>query len=92
MPLSDTSPSAREMYFRRLAEMTPSERVHIGAALWADGDCLQRAAVRREHPGADDDEIAFQLAVTRFGADLARRVYRKKEVCGGRLFTVARSA
>ncbi len=73
--LSDTSPGAREIYFRRLAEMTPSERIDIGAALWAAGDALQRAAVRREHPDASEEEITVHLAVTRFGRELACKVY-----------------
>ena len=34
MPISDTSPEMREAYYRRLAEMTPSERVRIMADLW----------------------------------------------------------
>jgi len=75
--LSDSSPRALEVYFRRLAEMTPSERVDIGAALWAAGDSLQRASIRRQYPDADDAEITFQLAVTRFGAELARKAYRR---------------
>jgi len=77
MPLSDTSPQASEVYYRRLAEMTPCERLNIGAALWAAGDALQRAAARRDFPDADDDEINFRLAVTRYGAELARKAYRR---------------
>lgn len=78
MTLSDTSPQAREVYFRRLAEMTPSERIGIGAALWASGHALQRAATRRMYPDADDAEINFRIAVTRYGADLARKAYRRQ--------------
>jgi hypothetical protein len=78
MTLSDTSPGAREVYFRRLAEMTPSERVGIGAALWAAGDSLQRAAMRRMCPDADDAEINFRIAVTRYGAELARKAYGRQ--------------
>ncbi len=78
MTLGDTSPAAREAYFRRLAEMTPSERLSIGAALWSAGDSLQRAAMRRTHPNADDDEINFRIAATRFGEDLARKAYRRQ--------------
>jgi hypothetical protein len=78
MLLSDTSPQTSEVYYRRLAEMTPSERLTIGAALWAAGDALQRASARRDFPDADDDEINFRLAVTRYGADLARKVYRRQ--------------
>ena len=65
----------REIYFRRLAEMTPSERLGIGAALWRAGDSLQRAAMRRTYPNADDAEISYRIAVTRFGAELARKAY-----------------
>ena len=78
MTLSDTSPRAREVYFRRLAEMTPSERIGIGAALWASGDSLQRAATRRMYPDADDAEINFRIAVTRYGAELAHKAYRRQ--------------
>jgi len=79
MTLSDTSPAAQEVYFRRLAEMTPSERVDIAAALWQSGDSLQRAALRRAHPDADDPEINFRIAVSRYGADLASKAYRRRE-------------
>jgi hypothetical protein len=78
MTLSDTSPRAREVYFRRLAEMTPSERIGIGATLWAAGNSLQRAATRRMYPGADEAEINFRIAATRYGAELARRAYRRQ--------------
>ncbi len=75
--LSDTSEKAREVYFGRLKGMTASERLGLGAALWAAGDSLQRAALRREDPYADEVEITFRIAVSRFGLDLARRAYRK---------------
>lgn len=77
MTLIDTSPEARETYFRRVAEMTASERLGIGAALWSAGDSLQHAAVRRMYPEADNAEIIFRIAVTRFGVELARKAYRK---------------
>jgi hypothetical protein len=78
MTLSDTSPKASEVYYRRLAEMTPSERLDIGAALWAAGDALQRAGMRQKYPDADEEEINFQVAVTRFGEELARKAYRRQ--------------
>lgn len=77
MPPSDTSAGAREAYFRRLAEMTPSERIGIGAALWASGNSLQRAASRHAAPDADEAEITFRVAVARFGEEIARKVYEK---------------
>ncbi len=76
--LSDTSPSARDAYYRRLAEMSPSERIDIAAALCAAGDDLQRAAVRRERPEASEEEITFRIAVTRFGIELAHKAYGKQ--------------
>lgn len=75
--LEDTSEKAREVYFRRLNEMTPSERLGLGAALWEAADSLQRAAARLKHPHANEDEITFRIAVTRFGLKLAQKVYRR---------------
>lgn len=75
--LEDTSEKAREVYFRRLNEMTPSERLGLGVALWEAADSVQRAAARLKYPDADEDEITFRVAVTRFGSPLAEKVYRK---------------
>lgn len=77
MALSDTSPKVSQVYFQRLGAMTPAERLRLGAALWEAAHSLQWAAARRRHPDADDSEIAFQVAVTRFGAELARAAYGK---------------
>ena len=78
MQPSDTSARAREMYWRRLAEMTPSERTNIGAALVEAADRTQRSAMRRRYPYADDSEITYRIAVTRFGAELAAKAYRRQ--------------
>lgn len=78
--VSDTSPKAREVYIQLLKEMTPSERLGLGIALWNAADSLQRAAVLRSHPDADEAEITFRLAVTRFGSELARKAYRQYDV------------
>jgi hypothetical protein len=75
--LSDTSPKVSQVYFDRLAAMTPAARLRLGVALWEAAHSLQWSAVRRKHPDADEAEIAFQLAVTRFGAELAQAAYRK---------------
>jgi hypothetical protein len=75
--LSDTSPKASQIYFQQLAAMSPAERVRLAAALWEAAQSLQWAATRRRHPDANEAEIAFQVAVTRFGAELARAAYRK---------------
>lgn len=75
--LSDTSEKARDVYFQRLREMTPSERLGLGVALWIAGDSLQRAVLRRENPSRDEAEIAFRLAVSRFGIELARKAYQR---------------
>jgi hypothetical protein len=77
MELRDTSAATLAVYRRRLAEMTPRERVNIGVALWQAGDSLQRAAVRRANPEAGEEELVFLLAIARFGEDLARRIYGK---------------
>jgi hypothetical protein len=74
---SDTSPKTRTIYLQRLAEMTPAERLRVGVTLWEAAYSLQRAAARRRNPEADEAEIAFEIAVTRFGPEIARAAYRR---------------
>jgi hypothetical protein len=74
--IRDTSPKAEAVYYRRLAEMTPAERINIAVGLCKAGDSLQRAALRRAYPDADESEITYRIAVTRLGEELARKVYR----------------
>jgi hypothetical protein len=57
--------------------MTPGERLRLATALWEAAHALQKAAARRRNPDADEAEIAFQIAVTMFGAGLARTAYRR---------------
>ena len=76
--LNDTSAKAREVYFRRLKQMSCSERLALGVALWQAGDSLQRAAMRHKSPLADETEITFQIAVSRFGSEIAHKVYAKR--------------
>lgn len=78
MIADDTSQPAQEVYYRRLAEMTPSERLGVAAELWVAGDSLQRAAIRKLHPAADDYEINFRVAVSRYGLELARKAYPRQ--------------
>jgi len=73
--LTDTSPKASRVYFQRLAALTPAERLRLGAALWEAAHSLQWAVARRKHPEAEEAEIAFHVAVTRFGAELARAAF-----------------
>ncbi len=75
--ISDTSSKADQVYFERLAAMTPAERTRLGVELWQAAQALQWSAARRRLPQADEAEIAFHVAVTRFGAGLARAAYRK---------------
>ena len=73
--ISDSTPRALEVYYRRLAELTPAERIDIAVALWVAADSLQRASLRMSFPEASEDEITFRIAVSRFGLELARKAY-----------------
>ena len=73
--MNDTSPAAREVYFKRMREMTPSERIDLAAGLCEAGHALERAAMRRRYPAAGEEEITFRIAVARFGQELACKAY-----------------
>jgi hypothetical protein len=82
---TDTSLKVRDIYYRRLKGMTPSERLRVGVELWNAGHSLQLAAARRSIPGADEAEIVFRIAVTRFGSELSRKAYLEGNVSRGSL-------
>ncbi len=67
--MTDTSPQMREAYYRRIAEMAPSERVRIVAVLWECGHASQCAGVRQQFPDADEDEVISRAAALRFGEE-----------------------
>lgn len=55
--------------------MTPAERLQIGADLWDAGHSMQLAAMRLRYPEADESEILYRIAASRFGEELARKAY-----------------
>lgn len=77
MAPTDTSAESHRVYARSLAEMTPGQRIRLGIALWQAAESLQRASIRLKNPGADNAEIAFRIAVSRFGPDIARAAWHR---------------
>ena len=75
--LSDTTPKAQRFYYRRLAAMTPAQRLNIGIELTEAADELLRESVRRRFPDARGEEFEYQVLRTRYGRELADRVYRR---------------
>jgi len=71
----DTSPEAERVYYRRLAELTPAQRVQIGLELTGAADDMLRAAIARRFPGASDEEFRYQLVRARYGRELADRMF-----------------
>lgn len=73
----DTSEAMRSVYYARLAEVSPGERVRNSVGLWEAANALQRAALLRENPGASESEILYWIAVSRFGEAAAKAAYRR---------------
>jgi hypothetical protein len=51
--------------------------VQIGVQLWEAANALQRAALLREDPSLSESEILYRIAVSRFGEEAAKVVYRR---------------
>lgn len=73
MDSSDTSPEAAEILRRRLAGMTPSERVAAGARLCRLSREFMRAGIRSRHPEYDDARVEMALARLLWGDELLRQ-------------------
>jgi hypothetical protein len=65
----------QEVYFQRLRELTPEQRVDLGVRLWEAGDAMQRTAINRNHPGVTHAEFLYRLAVLRYGPELAQKAF-----------------
>lgn len=76
--MNDTSPEAERVYWQRLSELTPAEKVGIAWNLWLTADALQRAGIRHEFPDASEEEVRYVLASRRFGEELARKMFRRE--------------
>src|SRR5688572_17285163 len=78
-PVSDTSADMQSIYFQRLRELTPEERINRGVRLWEAGHAMQRAAIHRQHPGIAEAEFLYRLAVLRYGPELAEKAFGRRE-------------
>jgi hypothetical protein len=57
LPKSDTLPAAEREYWRRIREMTPEQRLRKVFDMIAAGRAMTDAAVRRQHPDADERTV-----------------------------------
>ena len=73
----DTSEWADRLLFDHLRTLGPRESMRMCMEACRTMDELLIAGLRRDHPHADDEEIEFRLAVTKYGADVL-------EQCTGR--------
>lgn len=71
--LSDTSPRARERYFERLRAASPRERLQRALRLSEQVREATMSDVRRQHPGASEEEIAVAFIRRVYGNELADR-------------------
>jgi hypothetical protein len=73
----DTSVWADRLLFEHLQTLDPRDSLRLCMEACRTMDELLIAGLRRDHPNADDEEIEFRLAVTKYGADVV-------EQCTGR--------
>ncbi|MFZ2492178.1 MAG: hypothetical protein WA208_11885 [Thermoanaerobaculia bacterium] len=66
----DTPPEARRIYYERLAQLTPAERLAMMRRSSRMIRNLAESSIRREHPDASPDELRIRLAVRLYGRDV----------------------
>lgn len=70
----DTSPEAKRFYFRKLAELSASQRMAMMGRSSSLVRRMAEAGIRREHPGVSTDELRVRLAVRLYGREVAERL------------------
>jgi hypothetical protein len=71
----DTSPAQQELYFERLRQLTPLERLQIVSRLNRGVRRMAMAGIRLRHPNASDDEVRIRLVVRLYGRAAAERLF-----------------
>lgn len=61
MPISDTSPAAREIQLQIYRAMTGEERLLLAFEMSLFARDLARAGIQREHPDWDEARVAREL-------------------------------
>lgn len=70
----DTTPEARRLYYSHLAKLSANARLQLMYSQSQLVRSIAEAAIRREHPGADADELRARLAVRLYGRATAKRL------------------
>ena len=70
----DTSPEAKRIYYERLAQLTPAERLTMMRRSSRMIRTLAEASIRREHPSAAAEEMRIRVAVRLYGRELVERL------------------
>jgi hypothetical protein len=70
----DTPPEARRIYYERLAQLTPAERLAMMRRSSRMIRQLAEASIRRENPAASTEEMRIRLAVRLYGREVAERL------------------
>lgn len=76
-PSEDTSEWADRLLFEHLRTLDARQSLRLCMEACRTMAELLVAGLRRDHPNADDEEIEFRLAVTKYGAEVV-------EQCTGR--------
>lgn len=69
----DTSVWADRLLFERLRTLSSRESLRLCMEACRTMDELLIAGLRRDLPTADDEEIEFRLALTKYGADIVEK-------------------
>ena len=68
------SPAMRARRDALYRYMTASEKLGVLFCLNTIADAFERAYVRRQYPGADEDEVTLLLVERRYGAEIAAKL------------------
>ncbi len=72
----DTSPDVQAWFHARWRSMPPAKKAELADRLSEDCTTLALAGIRALNPDANPASIRYQLALRRYGKELADEVYR----------------
>ena len=76
IPLDDTDPIFKEMYYQKLRAMSVGERVKRMSALSDMATCFTLGGIRARYPSADEKELKIRYAAIAYGREFSIRNFQ----------------
>ena len=76
VPLDDTDPAFKQMYYQRLSTMSAGEKIQRMSALSEMATCFVLGGIKERYPAADEQELKVRYAAIICGREFVMKHFQ----------------